>query len=118
MVCISNFITKKTFSSGSFWVTIDYNHHMTLEIYTEYDAVHDIILWQIPAAFLIALLAVIYMLSTHSFPVSVGTSRWEYSLFVFGYILTCFLTTYFVFLCLDAVLLPPLFSLVRLSHSF
>jgi hypothetical protein len=86
---------------------------MTLEIYTDYDAVHDIILWQIPSAFLIALLAVIYMLSTHSFPV-----YREYSLFVFGYILTCFLTTYFVFLCVYVVVLPPLFSLVRLSHSF
>ena len=87
-----------------------------MEIYTETDAAYDIIWWQIPAAFLLALLLVVYMIYSRSFEIKMETT-WGY-LFV---IVTCVLNLYLhvcaAFFCLDMLVLPPLFALVKMNRS-
>ncbi len=87
-----------------------------MEIYTEVEATYDILWWQIPAAFLLAVLVVVYMIYTRSFEIR-EESAWKYSFVVITCVLSLYLHVGAALLCLDMLVLPPLFSLVKMNRS-
>jgi hypothetical protein len=89
---------------------------LSMQEYTAYDATFDIVLWQVPVALVVALLGVCYILMTHNalpIPPIWNVNR---ACFLLGYITTCWLSSVMVFLCLDMLILPPLFAMHRLSQ--
>ncbi len=80
--------------------------------YTEYEAVYDIVFWQFFVALVVAIAGVV-----HSLPFP---NRWHLALeilpTVVGFLCLCWFTTFLGFICVDMLLLPPLFSVLRLIY--
>jgi hypothetical protein len=81
--------------------------------YTEYDAVYEIVFWQFFVSLVVAVLGIV-----HNIPYP---TRWHLALSILptvvGFFCLCWFTTFMLFVCLDMLMLPPLFSLVRLVSS-
>ena len=81
--------------------------------FTEYDAVYEIVFWQFFVSLVVAVGGMV-----HSIPCP---TRWHLALgilpTVVGFFCLCWFTTFMLFVCLDMLVLPPLFSLVRLVSS-
>lgn len=81
--------------------------------YTEYDAVYEIVFWQFFVSLVVAMGGMV-----HNFSFS---NRHILDLVmlptVVGFFCLCWFTTFMLFVCLDMLMLPPLFSLVRLVSS-
>ena len=81
--------------------------------YTEYEAVYDIVFWQFFVAFLVAIAGVI-----HSLPMwrhGAGLTA-QLVITVIGFIFLCWFTTFLLLICLDMLLLPPIFAVLRLIY--
>ena len=85
--------------------------------YTERDAAWDIIMWQIPAAFVFACAGVSREVLLGSF-FTRGYPMLNYASFVVTFLLLCWASTTAILLVLDMLLLPPLFALIRLSYTW
>jgi hypothetical protein len=82
--------------------------------YTEQDAMLHVIAWQIPAALMFAITGVWFEFFRGRIPS--GCIRFQV-IFVIGFLMLYWITTAAILVCLDMLLLPPLFALIRLSHS-
>ena len=80
------------------------------DTYTEMDALYDIVIWQLPVPFI---LAVVFVWQTLAGPSG--------SFFPYWVILPMFLSAcsfvVVVLLILDLLILPPIFVLIRLWHA-
>jgi hypothetical protein len=91
------------------------------EPYTETDAAYEIITWQMPVAFIAAVSMVGSMIPTHKFVYDTSNEIVPWMgrvMFVGGYIMACYISIFLGFLCIDMLLLPVLFSSIRLSKEF
>ena len=94
------------------------SHASHISLYTPQDALYDIVKWQIPLAFLVALIGVIYLrLTTDTFITPVGGFTREHGYFVVGFITMCWISTACVFVCLDLLIVPPVFALLHLVNG-
>jgi hypothetical protein len=79
--------------------------------YTEYDVVYTVVSWQLPVAFLVAVLGVIITLRQNHL------SALRSIFFVPGFVGVCWLSNFLILICLDMLLLPPLLSLYKFYCS-
>jgi hypothetical protein len=80
-------------------------------IYTEYDVAYTVVSWQLPVAFIVALLGAIITLRQNQF------SALKTIFFIPGFVGLCGISNFLILLCLDMLLLPPLLSLYKLYFS-
>jgi hypothetical protein len=81
--------------------------------YTEYDAVYDIVFWQFIVSLLVAVAGVVHSVPFHR----PAFQCVDILLAIVGFLCLCWFTTFMLFVCLDMLLLPPLFSLMRLVSN-
>jgi hypothetical protein len=79
--------------------------------YTEYDVVYTVVSWQLPVAFILALLGVTVTLRQN------GLSIVKSIFFVPGFIGLCWLSNLLILICVDMLVLPPLLSLYKLYFT-
>jgi hypothetical protein len=85
--------------------------------YTPYDAVSDIIFWQIPAAFIFALAGMCYVTVIAPPPVPhIVVWNVDRVCFLMGFVTTCWMSSMAAVLCLDMIFLPPAFAFYRLWY--
>jgi hypothetical protein len=90
---------------------------MHIQGYTSLDAVYDIVKWQIPLAFLVAVMGVIYVrLTTETFIAPAGGMTRAHGYFCVGFVTMCWISTACVFVCMDLLIIPPVLALCRLLN--